>query len=332
MSRSTTPAILVALTLASAPSLVVADSCPPGSFSLEGLTPCTLCAPGFFQPNAGQTSCIAAQAGWSAAGSGPGGSGATHQTVCKEGTYTAKAGSAACATCPPGSYCNGEGSTSPTPCPPGYFSDTPGAGQMCTPCPKGTFQANRGATSCCLCCSGFYNDQTAQPHCAQCPVSGASSLAGATASTQCSSKPNGGLSSCTESSAGTCPNTGGSPTHAPAARRRSVRRDVCPRGTRSCPLYGAASGGRGFLRGYECVDVQNALESCGGCALNESPFGEPSADGGRDCSAIPFADDVGCRKGRCVVEKCRDGYVPTADRGSCVAQAEGQTAMWRVQH
>ncbi|PIL35200.1 hypothetical protein GSI_02990 [Ganoderma sinense ZZ0214-1] len=325
-------ALLAAALLAVAPSVVVAASCAAGSFSPNGQAPCTPCALGTFQPDAGQTSCRAAQAGWSASGTGPGGSGAKAQTICKEGTFATKEGSAACTPCPAGSYCNGEGCTWPTPCPPGYFSDTPGAGQMCKACPKGTFQANHGATSCCLCCSGFYNDQTSQTHCFQCPVRGASSPAGATASKQCSSKPNGGLPTCTESSLGTCPKTGGSPTHAPAARRRNMKRDVCPGGTKSCPLYGSTSG-RGFLKGYECVDVEHDLESCGGCVLNDSPFGQPAPDGGRDCSAIPFVHDVRCAGGACVVDKCRDGYVPAADKGSCVAKIEADrpTAVWRVQ-
>ena len=100
--------------------------------------------------------------------------------------------------------------------------------------------------------------------------------------------------------------TGGSPTQAAVSRRRNVRRDVCPSAMKSCPLYGSTSG-RGFLKGYECIDIQNDLESCGGCALNESPFGQPSADGGRDCSAIPFADDVRCRRGVCVIGECLAG-------------------------
>ena len=135
-----------------------------------------------------------------------------------------------------------------------------------------------------------------------------------------------------------------------------MKRDVCPSGTKSCPLYGSTFG-RGFLKGYECVDVQRDLESCGGCALNDSPFGQPAPDGGRDCSAIPFVHDVQCKGGACVVgewfafwsgtdatgtgsdglwpytEKCRDGYEPAADKGSCVVKSEDgkPTAVWRVQ-
>ena len=63
-------------------------------------------------------------------------------------------------------------------------------------------------------------------------------------------------------------------------------------------MYGSAAGGRGFLRAYECVDVRRDLESCGGCVYDDSPFGERSADGGRDCSAIPFVDAERFEPGR----------------------------------
>ena len=69
-------------------------------------------------------------------------------------------------------------------------------------------------------------------------------------------------------------------------------------------MYGTATGRRGFLRAHECVDVRRDLESCGGCVYDDSPFGERSADGGRDCSAIPFVDAVTCRAGRCLVSEC----------------------------
>ena len=85
-------------------------------------------------------------------------------------------------------------------------------------------------------------------------------------------------------------------------------------GEKSCPLYGS-TGGRGFLKAYECVDVQNDLESCGGCVMDDSPFGERTADGGRDCSAIPNVDAVTCRRGECVIREC-----PVA-RNVCVGRS-----------
>ena len=78
-------------------------------------------------------------------------------------------------------------------------------------------------------------------------------------------------------------------------------------------MYGSAAGGRGFLRAYECVDVRRDLESCGGCVYDDSPFGERSADGGRDCSAIPFVDAVTCSAGQCIVCECLRLLVPGAE-------------------
>lgn len=66
-------------------------------------------------------------------------------------------------------------------------------------------------------------------------------------------------------------------------------------------MYGSTLRHRGYLKGYECVDVQNDLESCGGCVANDSPFGGRTAAGGRDCSAIPNVDAVRCQKGACVI-------------------------------
>ena len=93
-------------------------------------------------------------------------------------------------------------------------------------------------------------------------------------------------------------NTGSSPTG--IHYRRDIKRRACPPGHKSCPVYGSTSG-RGFLKAYECVDVKNDLESCGGCVANDSPFGERTFDGGRDCSAIPNVNSVTCKAGRCLI-------------------------------
>ncbi|KAI5476047.1 hypothetical protein MNV49_000476 [Pseudohyphozyma bogoriensis] len=69
--------------------------------------------------------------------------------------------------------------------------------------------------------------------------------------------------------------------------RRHCRRD----GTTACPLNGG---------GYECVDTNNSLETCGGCSLST---------GGVDCSAIPFVSDVECSEGVCVIGACMPGTV-----------------------
>ncbi|OSD02487.1 hypothetical protein PYCCODRAFT_1367630 [Trametes coccinea BRFM310] len=304
---------LLVLASVFAGSTIASQSCPAGSYSSNGQTPCTQCSPGTYQQNQGQTSCQSAQAGWYATGPG-----ATSQSICQQGTYST-GGAASCTPCPAGSYCNGQGQTHPVLCPKGHYSPTPGLGQQCLECPKGTFVAVEGATACCSCCSGFYNDQTSQDHCFNCPVSGASSPAGATSKDQCSSTSNGGLTTCSMSG-NTCPNTGGSFPSGTVTRRRPTRRQICPSDQRSCPVYGSRTLGAGFLKGHECVDVLRDLERCGGCvAPDESLSGERSADGGRDCSAIPYVDSVTCRKGECVIGRCAPGYVVSTDGERCVA-------------
>ncbi|KAI0671092.1 hypothetical protein C8Q78DRAFT_1079033 [Trametes maxima] len=283
-----------------------ASECPAGSFSSNGQTPCTQCSPGTFQPNNGQRSCQEAQAGWHASGHG-----ATSQQICQQGSFS-EGGAAECTICPPGSYCNGQGQTRPQLCPRGHYAPKPGLGQQCLECPRGTFVNIEGATACCNCCSGFYTDQTSQDHCFPCPVRGAFSPVGATSASQCANKPGGGLNTCAMSG-DTCPNTGGSfPSGAP---RQYVRRAECPRGHQSCPVYGTRMG-VGYLKEFECVDVRNDLESCGGCA---------STGAGKDCSAIPHVDSVTCRKGSCVVGQCAPGYVVSPSGSSCVPSLNVQS-------
>ncbi|KAH9845996.1 hypothetical protein C2E23DRAFT_872605 [Lenzites betulinus] len=294
-------------------------SCPAGSVSTTGKTPCTQCKPGTYQPDAGQTMCRTAQAGWHAAGPG-----ATAQSICQQGTYST-GGAASCTACPAGSYCNGQGQTKPVLCPTGHYSPTTGLGQQCYECPKGTFVAVQGATACCSCCSGFYTDQTSQDHCFPCPVRGAFSPVGATSSSQCASSGSGGLTTCSMSG-NTCPATGGS--FPSGSKRHLARRRECAPGQKSCPVYGG--GGADNVRGYECVDVRSDLESCGGCVGPEdSLLGERAPDGGRDCSAIPNVDSVRCRSGACVIGRCAQGYSLSPDGSRCVHSLSVQAANGR---
>jgi hypothetical protein len=71
-----------------------------------------------------------------------------------------------------------------------------------------------------------------------------------------------------------------------------------------CPIYGSEQ--------FECIDIQNSLESCGGCV-------DVGADSdGQDCSAIRNADDVRCSHGQCEVLKCRANYEVSVTKDSCV--------------
>ncbi|EIW59555.1 uncharacterized protein TRAVEDRAFT_147597 [Trametes versicolor FP-101664 SS1] len=314
----------VCLVLVSTSVLIAATSgsCPAGSFSTSGKAPCTQCKPGTFQPDAGQTSCRTAQAGWFASGSG-----ATFQSICQQGTFST-GGAEKCTACPAGSYCNGQGQTKPQLCPTGHYAPTTGTGQQCLECPKGTFVNFEGATACCTCCSGFYNDQTSQDHCFDCPVRGAFSPAGSTSKDQCANTSGGGLTTCTASGK-TCPNTGGSFPSGYKRAPRALPRE-CARGHQSCPIYGVRAGGAGYVRGHECVDVRSDLESCGGCVADDAPAnGERSAGGGRDCSAIPHVDSVTCSAGACVIGRCEQGFSVSADGSRCVRSLSVQAAYYR---
>lgn len=60
----------------------------------------------------------------------------------------------------------------------------------------------------------------------------------------------------------------------------------------SCPISSQANG-------YECIDLQTEITSCGGCeSLNE----------GENCLAIEGADEVGCELGQCRVFSALPGY------------------------
>jgi len=192
------------------------------------------------------------------------------------------------------------------------------------PCPVGTFSAYPGASSCCECCSGWYADQTTQTHCIACPnvavgntvQQQGTSFPGATSKDQCF----GGmtpfpLTSCVAPSAGYCP-TISSPTPSGVYKRQDVPLRCERRGHQMCPIMS----GRG---GFECVDVQNDLESCGGCV--GEPDGSLDYDlSGVDCSALPGVDRVRCVEGNCHVDSCAPSWRKSKHADHCVH--EGQSS------
>ncbi|EKM49722.1 uncharacterized protein PHACADRAFT_106717 [Phanerochaete carnosa HHB-10118-sp] len=243
--------------------------------------------------------CKDAQPGYFATGPG-----ATSETTCSPGYYSTGL-AAQCTICPAGTHCNGSGNTRPQACEPGRFSASPGASQDCSLCRAGTFSNVTGATSCCSCCSGWYNDQAGQTHCFSCPNRGSFqqgwSPIGAISASDCTAAV-GAMHSCNHDG-DKCPRTGGSSPSSGAYKRSPPQRKQtlkCPSGHKKCPVYGMIYGA-GYTRSYECVDTQNDLESCGGCVDGDSWNGEPSAAGGRDCSAIPNVDSVRCAKGQCII-------------------------------
>ncbi|EPQ61267.1 hypothetical protein GLOTRDRAFT_32348 [Gloeophyllum trabeum ATCC 11539] len=295
-----------------------AGQCSPGTYSSNGQKPCQDCPAGTYQSQSGATSCTAAQAGWYAKGTGN-----KQQEQCGQGYYSTGHASE-CTICPAGSYCNSNTQTQPQYCQPGRYSPYPGAKQDCLECPRGTFNNVYGATACCTCCSGWYTDQTGQTHCFNCPNRGSQqqgwSPAGSTSAGQCIDAP-GALSSCSQTSSGTCPAAGG----AISSQRKRAAGSVeyCGKpGHKSCPIWNAVQGNAGHasqttLYRYECVDIANDIESCGGC-VDDSRAGTPSTDGGRDCSAIPHVDDVSCSNGTCKIRKCSRGFMLSEDQDNCI--------------
>ncbi|CUA70137.1 hypothetical protein RSOLAG22IIIB_00485 [Rhizoctonia solani] len=88
--------------------------------------------------------------------------------------------------------------------------------------------------------------------------------------------------------------------------RRSLSSAHCPAGTEMCGVLGRPDA-------WECLNVDEDLESCGGCAY---PF-FPSQQTGVDCSAIPGVEVVACRKGLCEVTKCISNWTISADGHAC---------------
>lgn len=149
---------------------------------------------------------------------------------------------------------------------------------MCTiDCPAGQGLASLfGVPYCAQCGTGTYSNNGL---CTTCP-SGQTASAGASA---CTATPTGHL-----------------------RKARSQRPFSCARlGYMRCPITAGRAG-------FECIDVHNTLDSCGGC------IGVDSGPIGRDCSEIEHTDEVRCLQGHCVVKSCRKGYVVGEAGDSCV--------------
>jgi len=97
-------------------------------------------------------------------------------------------------------------------------------------------------------------------------------------------------------------------------RRRSTAK--CIRGYKRCPHYAG-------IGGFECVDIDNDPESCGGCV----GFDFVRGDAGQDCTDIPNVSVVKCVSRKCMIETCRKGYTRSADGKSCLL-----TRSLQVQH
>ena len=88
------------------------------------------------------------------------------------------------------------------------------------------------------------------------------------------------------------PNAPSSPPPKPsglASHKRHLKsrtNTLCPTPMTACPIKGLMS----TSGDYECVDIRNDLNSCGGCV---------SVGAGQDCNAIPNVVNVACNSGVC---------------------------------
>ncbi|EIM92630.1 uncharacterized protein STEHIDRAFT_46142 [Stereum hirsutum FP-91666 SS1] len=89
-----------------------------------------------------------------------------------------------------------------------------------------------------------------------------------------------------------------------------LSKKLCPSELSVCPLSTSHPNTLDELlsNGFECVDFQTDLESCGGCGILE-----PS----HNCMEIPGVQSVSCVIGGCQVNTCESGWVVSAAGNSC---------------
>ncbi|KZT08785.1 uncharacterized protein LAESUDRAFT_676206 [Laetiporus sulphureus 93-53] len=87
---------------------------------------------------------------------------------------------------------------------------------------------------------------------------------------------------------------------------------LCPLSMSACPISSSVplSLMEWIEQGFECVDLSEDLNSCGGCGSVDTQF---------DCTAIPNALAVSCVVGGCHVDSCKTGYAIAADSKTCVS-------------
>ncbi|KAI4524958.1 hypothetical protein K525DRAFT_291240 [Schizophyllum commune Loenen D] len=109
----------------------------------------------------------------------------------------------------------------------------------------------------------------------------------------------------------------------PNKRRLSSRVTTYEEAQKTCSARESVCGiaGHEGTLDFECVDTTSTLDSCGGCV---TPHGFPAASvqsSGVDCAALPNVVEVGCKASKCVVNRCKDSFVPSSDGGRCVSVA-----------
>jgi len=280
-----------------------AGQCPRGRFCEEGTaTPrpcpsgsrmpargaassdsCIPCAPGQYQPLAGQEDCLA----------------------CPAGSFSPDVGSAACKACPKGGFCQDAGAASRLvwqPCPEGSFNLANGSNSSaaCESCPAGTASATRGAESsdtCVPCRPGTVAAEAGLSECEPCKAGSYQNATGAASCVRC------GLGSF-------CPV--GASLELPAACEPGTYANVtdgdgipdcfdCPAGS-SCP--------GGAARPTQCtagtIAPAERMEACDKCA-GGTYQNDTGATSCRACEAGSY-----CAKGASAPLPCEAGSFSTA--------------------
>lgn len=90
-----------------------------------------------------------------------------------------------------------------------------------------------------------------------------------------------------------------------------VSRQLCPLSMSACPISAATPTtlSEWISNGFECVEFNEDLMSCGGCGTLDEQY---------DCTAIAGALGVSCEVGSCRVHSCTAGYSPALDGKTCV--------------
>lgn len=107
--------------------------------------------------------------------------------------------------------------------------------------------------------------------------------------------------------------SGATPSNVPGthSRKRQAavhkRTTFCPSTHESCIIPGSSK----RAPEYECLDTRSELTSCGGCTATGH---------GQDCSAIQNAKVSTCQAGKCVVQKCKNGFEVDVTGGACVSE------------
>ncbi|RSH93051.1 hypothetical protein EHS25_007404 [Saitozyma podzolica] len=118
---------------------------------------------------------------------------------------------------------------------------------------------------------------------------------------------------------GTCSNGqcafGPLPTTVLNTRKRAVSGSMCPKGQSICPVGYTGDSNQFVMTGHECINLETTIDSCGGCTSIAS-------SSGRDCTDIDYADVVGCFAGKCLVESCLEGWMPTANGTLCEPESQ----------